>query len=151
MRLEHPYENRDYDEANAPWDQSSDEEEKKTARKEARGTTRQTAGEEDFDRNFWARDRQELPAAVQDLRTLFKLAEGAKIRIQVVGGGARNGCDLGTQTKVKEIARVVKRLRGEFKDVRVAKVLYNKKFGSFPAQDITSWWEGHESITRQRV
>ena len=80
--------------------------------------------------------------------------------IRLIGGGAGEGSDLGTQLKAREISRVVKRLigwmQGRQGTVRVEKVVEIDGVCQLAGREITGWWgslrvESQERFRRGRA
>ena len=120
------------------------------------GAPGEDGGEEEgeaFDRNFWAKSRP-VPLAVQDLRRLFGRETVREVMIRLIGGGAGDGSDLGTQLKAREISRVVKRLmgwmRGRQGTVRVEKVVEIDGVCRLAGREITGWWASPSGTARGR-
>lgn len=111
--------------------------------------------EADFDLNFWEEGRRQLPPAVKDLRELFRLNGAEMIQIDILGGGDRWGRDFATQSKVREIARVVRRLmqqfNGEREIARVRKVLLINGVCAVEGVNVTGWWRQPDRAARERV
>jgi len=83
--------------------------------------------------------------AVQDLEQLLKCADEVElIMIEIRGGGAADGSDLGTQMKIKEICKIVKELISKFGDERV-RIWKRLQLPAMPAQkflrNLTGYWK----------
>ncbi|KAJ9606028.1 hypothetical protein H2200_009877 [Cladophialophora chaetospira] len=142
--LEHPYDDPSMQD---PKDTSRDERLVRAGRADG------AEAEEDYDLNFWSPAGQQLPKAVQDLRHLFSLTSLRTLLIEVIGGGAKDGSDLNTQLKVREISRVVKRLMDKFggsKRVKVEKVVHIGEEW-LPGHSITTWWNAPSPFEKEQL
>lgn len=159
VHLDHPYEDEDDDEA---WDELADGADTGDGGKRPGSARRRhdlvdRGREEDFDLNFWESGRRQLPQTVQDLRHLFGLQSMERIQIRVVGGGSPDGSDLRTQSKVREMARVLTRLMKRFNGsdgarVHVEKMVHVAELrAALPSRDVTHWWQAPTAATRRRL
>jgi hypothetical protein len=90
--------------------------------------------------------------AVRDLRLLFKLRNPEWVHIAIHGGGSLDGSDLGTQLKIQEISKVVKKLLEWFPGrLKIRKVLsiegQRQRFGA----DLTVYWQPPTKEVKERV
>ena len=90
--------------------------------------------------------------AVRDLRLLFKLKNVEWIHIAIHGGGSLDGSDLGTQLKIQEISKVVKKLLERFPGrLKITKVLAIEGQRRRSGADLTVYWQSPTKDVKERV
>jgi hypothetical protein len=100
------------------------------------------------------RRRKEVePWAVQDLKQLFALENAERIGIDIEGGGACDGQDLGTQIKIKEIAAVIKELIARFpgQKLGIQKIQYQPGREYKICHDFKPYWKPPTTQARENL
>lgn len=89
----------------------------------------------------------------KDLRQLLKFTAAEKVEVMLWGSGNRNGYDLATQRKIKEISGVVAELIGQFgsklRVIRAAgkEAVWIQSYWNEPSEDSQrNFWEGNATM-----
>lgn len=150
----HPWSDKDTNEAELFSAEENEGREMRVSTDRRRRGVKTIEDDADFDRISGRTGGEAITPTIRDLRWLFRVDGVEKVRIEIVGGGVRDGSDFRTQEKVHEISRVVRRLMRHFEGrarVRIFKVVEIRGLCSLAGQEITKWWTRPDHGVVERI
>jgi hypothetical protein len=98
--------------------------------------------------DYMAEGETQKSWVVQDLRQLLEFTNAKWVGIEIWGGGALDGSDLGTQQKIQEMSGIVQQLIDRFGDTfTILKVARKKSL----AHNLRPYWNSASATAKQKL